>query len=651
MSRVCLTKRDIERKRPNDITRAILTYIHGDAVDHQEINVKTPGLFGHANTHSMQAEAGKDPLPEPGTITRDDISLTLASNLKGMLGISLLTAFQAVKTSKLRTLDIDSLTVEKLAESSTLDFDSANPGKKLIACELPSSISDSPILTQQLLDAGAPPYDLLVRSGGYAFMWSKLEAIFQAIVNTKGRALRGERSVEGAVDAEEAVDRYLRHELIPNAWQPLHDMHNDDIEVPNHDVIALYNAEGCYIGRVLYHRGLNAVIPKLYYTDSEVKKGKINLLTDNPDNFAGSVNISSDAPFLFPVDVGCDEPVFTSREYCSPQLRVPDYTTQPSVDTASLSVLQGVLCGSATIHVGKTTSKLWAIDGEIAIPKISSFSRLYQGYIRAFKWLDESDFPLLLPLQQGSAASSERLSFMDRHGPKEILPRKTVEFTERLCKKIDRDISEARTALEDPEETEAILGLILKEVSADRIDQCALTILEAVDSDLAEETGHLQAQVPPLLKRHPALKAFSLDTHLAILKGAVEDDGECADGSQVGFAEAIVTLVALASACTSAVAPQWAALRPSMLAVGMWLNGQVPLAEVHAFIRTLRISLQQAAKQKSLVDLMQAAVAAEVDSRERAKELGMLFAGNRVTISPSNRLQMHRKFSVGALPK
>lgn len=639
MRTVPLSKRDLDRNRHSDIARTVLNVISDTDVDHQKINQSAPIIFGHPNAHSMHAEADKNPLPAPGSLCRDDILMALVMNLRKIADVSILTAFRAVEKAKLRTLDIDSLTTERCA-SATLDrIQQSNPVKHVMFDEMSriADLTSASTLIAPLLKAGAPEYQMLVRKDGYIFSFPKLLRIYQAIINTRGAALQGDPAIHGCVTVDQQISTYLSKVVIPESWQRLSDLDNDDLELPRYDVLSLFNKDGHYIGRALYNRELHALIPKLYYTDNEVLKGKINVIFDRIEEQSGRV--SGAHPFFD--EVYCVDPVYTSSQANVHRLCIADQTSVYSVDPATLAPIEGVSCGSAEYRQGQNTTRHWAIKGELFYIERKHHSIVRQPYIFTGKWLSNEDFPLLYLASETDAA--EELSWFERHRPKELLPKKTVEFTEKLAQRINRDLADDLDILNAPEEVEAILSMLLDEVKADQIERSAFTLVESESGSSLKQSSlevDVSAHSDALLLQHPFLKHFGAWTHRVILEGCGAgslEDLDDVDIKAISAADVLVHLTLLASASVTTTPAELPRGNAATLAVGAWVRGVIPLSQVQDRASVLLQYVRQAEDQARLVAQVQRGIAEEADGIERAAELGMIYAGNRITIRPSAR--------------
>ncbi|KAE9648092.1 hypothetical protein EJA70_02915 [Pseudomonas sp. PB103] len=661
MYRLVLSASDVERKRPLDITRTVLRYVApGDDVGSHHVNQKTPLLFGYPSPHDMRAESGKTRLPEPGTLSRTDIHLGLTKNLREIAKVSFLTAYRAVDKAKLRILDIDGRTVEACAEASLAAPQGDNPGMRVLLDEshqVGGALRPNPH-AGKLIAAGAPGYRLLVRKDGSAFDWSFLVRVYEAIVKTEGRVLEGDPVIEGCLTEEEAIDCYLRNVLIQEAWVSVYDLVSDGLEIPCHEVLALYTKDGVYIGRVICNAGLNAVIPKLCYTDEELINCKVDFFAGRHEKNQSLGHIVQRENIFNPwVEVHCDERVFFSRLGFAPGQSVKSHSYKHTVDPSTLEPLPSLRCGSMGYR--------WAIDGDLVHLRKGDRPMFDQSYAMMETWPSESDFPLLFPIQQEHANDAKKRSWSDRFKQNLLLPPETIEFQERLSQKLRRDVADSRGMLQDPFEREALTHLLLKCVSEEQIENSAqfleasLYEVETAGVYPAEEKSRLgelrrsdqerrSVLIASLLNLHPFLERFGPMTHWAILRASVGDSTNVVENIlKVDLVTVLAELVLLGSASAAGKPPSWFRQEPALLAVGRWAEGRINLEEVQDLASIFTTYENKAKHLEAKVKSVGAALSRENDVRERSRELGVAYAGERVTVRPSDRVESNETQSLG----
>ncbi|NWC83128.1 hypothetical protein HX798_22970 [Pseudomonas putida] len=626
MSRIVLSAHDVERQRPLDITRTVLRQLAlGEAVSPESVNQKAPLIFGYPNSHAMHAEAKKTPLPAPGMLSRTDIRIGLTKNLCEVANVPFLPAFRAVGKAKLQILDVDQRTVEACADEQ--------PG---------GALKPNPRIGS-LIAAGAPAYCPLVRKDGSAFDWSFLMSASEVLERTAGGILAGDPLVADCNTPDEAIDRYLREAVIPAAWVTIEDLVSDGLEIPHHEEMALFTKDGGYIGCVLRHAGLNAVIPRLFCTDEELAAGKVSFFTGHHEHndCLGRIVHRADI-FLSRIDIRCDEPVYFSRTAVGRGLSVKKFSEKRTVDTGTLELLPGLRCGSS--------GGRWTIEGEVALLHKDDRRMFNQSYVPTIAWPSASDFPLLFPLDQDVSSRAAPGSWSDRFKQKILLAPETVEFQQRLSQKLRRSLADAREVLEDPAELTALLRMLLDRVSVEQIESTAVQ-LEASFYSIADGTGidevrigvlqlldrHDRSQlIATLLRNYPFLAQFGPTTHWVIQCGSVVALGGT-DSDLPAALAVLVELIALASASAAGKPSAPLSIEASILAAGRWAEGLASLEDVISLASVFKLYQDAAAWMEASVASIGAAVTEAIDRREQARELGVAYAGERVTVRPSGR--------------
>lgn len=626
MYRPVLSAHDVKRQRPLDITRTVLLHLaHGEAVDPNLVNQKTPLVFGYPSSHAMHAEAGKNPLPVRGTISRMDIRLGLTKNLCEVANVPFLPAFRAVGKAKLQILDIDQRTVEACDDHQSVG--ALKPNRRI----------------GSLIAAGAPAYRPLVRKDGSAFDWPFLMSVSEALDRTDSKILEGDPLVADCLTPGEAIERYLREAVIPEAWVTIDDLVSEGLEIPHHEVLTLFTKDGEYIGRVIHHAGLNAVIPKLFYTGEELAAGKVNFFNGRHDQNVclGGIAYGVDI-FVSWINIRCDEPVYFSRTAVARGLNVKKFSDKRTVDKRTLELLPGVRCGSS--------GGRWTIDGEVALLRKGDRTMFDLSYVPTITWASVSDFPLLFPLDQDVSSRAAPGSWSDRFKQKLLLAPETVEFQQRLSQKLRRDVAEAREILEDPAELPALLRMLLGRVSVEQIESTAQQ-LEAsfyavaggteIDEERIEVLRVLEQRnrsqlIATLLKSYPFIGQFGPTTHWVIQCGSVVALAGT-DSDLPSALAVLVGLIVLASASVSGNPSAPLSLEAAILAVGRWAEGLASLEEVIDLALEFKLYQDKAAYMEANVASIGAAVSEAIDSREQARELGVAYAGERVTVRPSGR--------------
>ncbi|HGM8087287.1 TPA: hypothetical protein ACKP9S_003658 [Pseudomonas aeruginosa] len=656
MHHFVLSSLDVERKRPLHIAGAILRHIaHGEDVDPHQINQKAHLLFGYPSAHAMHAEAGRTPLPEPSSLTRNEIRLGLTKNLREIANVPFLDAYRAVWKAKTRILDIDRRTVDACQEALLAELQGKNPVKPIMIDEhhkFGEALKPNP-RTGELIAAGAPGYTLIVHRDGRAFDWHFLMSVYEAVRESAGTVLEGDPVVADCASPEEALDRYLREVMVPEAWMSIYDLVSDGLVVPGYEVLPLYTEKGQYIGRVIHNVGLCAVVPKLFYTDEEVVQGMVNLFVGKAMQELKMAKIGG---ILNPyIDVHCDEPVYVSRLPSVHGLRIKDLQTEHTVEPDSLELLPGLRCG--LLNVSGHSKQPWAIDGALVVLNPSDRPLFQQSYVLTEAWAKERDFPLLFTDVQVEAAEvSSRREVWSKLDPQVLLPLNTPEFQERLTQKLRRDVEEARDLLRDPAELQAILQILLESSSVEQIELSARMLddseyavpAETAEADAEDERQRLnelrrkdQETLPEIVKsmqgRFPFLIQFGPFTNWSVLRASAGDlEHFVVDDLSVD--EVLAELVLLAGASIAGKPPTRFGTSPTALAVARWAEGRAGLSEVTDVAAEFAAYESKAKRQELKIQTVSATLAQEFKRRELARELGVAYLGERVTVRPSGRV-------------
>lgn len=99
----------------------------------------------------------------------------------------------------------------------------------------------------------------------------------------------------------------------------------------------------------------------------------------------------------------------------------------------------------------------------------------------------------------------------------------------------------------------------------------------------------------------------------------------------------LVELIVLASACLAGKPSGPLSLEAAILAVGRWAAGLASLEDVINLASNFKRYQDKAAYMEASVASIGAAVTEAIDSREQARELGVAYVGERVSVRPSGR--------------
>ena len=589
-------------------------------------------------------------MPAACTLTRMHIRLHLTKAFCEVTKVPFLQGFRAIGHSKLHILDIDRQTVEACAEVAQAEEARKREEAGIVIDEDgPDELLWNSPQIGKLISAGAPGYRLIVRVNGSGFDWRFFIDVSEAINKTAGKDLEGAPLVADCGTSAEAIDRYLSEVALPESWIPIERLVNEGLEIPHHQVLTLYSRDGQYVGRAIHHTGLDAVLPLCPYTDEELARAKVNFFRGlHGENIGlGRISIGT-RPFVMSNTIKCDQPVFYS-EVAASCLRVKDYTESHSVDPSTLVLLPGLRCGSSGIR--------WAIDGKRAFLRAGDSSKLGLSYVPTGKWPTVRDFPLLFPLDQTSPDTTVVDSWSDRFRETLLLPPEVLELQKRVTQKISRDASEVRQILSDPDELSALVQLLLNSTSVAQIEKTA-ELLEASycdaedlksKSDVEDQELRVanESQGVPIgrprgraawQKNYPFISQFGPATQRVLRRETLNALDDSGDGNLPVEVAILVEMIVLASASAASVPAVQFRFVPALLAVGKWAEGHVSLEEVLDLASVYSDYYAKAERLEAKVALVGAAVFAAVDCRERARELKVAYAGERVIVRPSARV-------------
>ena len=249
-------------------------------------------------------------------------------------------------------------------------------------------------------------------------------------------------------------------------------------------------------------------------------------------------------------------------------------------------------------------------------------------------------------------------SWSERFRETLLLPPEVAELQKRVTQKISRDASEVRQLLSDPNELSALIQLLLNSTSVDQIEKTA-ELLEASycnaedltpNSDVEDQEHRVgnESQGAPVggprgqaawQKNYPFISQFGPATQRVLRRetlNALVDSGDTDLPVEVAI---LVVMIVLASASAADVPAVRFRFVPALLAVGKWAEGHAILEEVLDLASVYSDYYVKAERLEAKVALVSAAISAAVDCRERARELKVAYAGERVMVRPSARVK------------
>lgn len=300
--RIPVTQSDLEQGRLTKISRALQKLWPLGSLSLMQSQNTLSGLLGYRNHHDLQANAVTSiPESEAGKrLSRADLVHSVAWQAFRRHGINFALANEMASKLHLDTLDIDANTSEaaymRLSEQMSLQ------GRFLIMDEAHELLGDhwNP-KTPQILDADVPGYEFAVLADRQVFRWSRLEALLGMLPQDCLARLRDEPKYAAFADDGELEKRFLVDELYPDSLQPLRQATKESALRPDMTApVWLFDAAGHCLGRVIHHKGLAGIIPRLYGIDDDA------IFDDIGTMLCGEIVASEPAPAAQEVDA----PVF-----------------------------------------------------------------------------------------------------------------------------------------------------------------------------------------------------------------------------------------------------------------------------------------------------------------------------------------------------
>lgn len=671
MNRIPFDDRDILHKVVTKVFRDLLSNIPSQSnLDDNAINAAGAQVCRYRDLHDLQTEARKNSLPALGSLTRDDIRAALAIGLRRVTGIDLIQAFRATGKARLRLLSVDRRTREYLEEQKLAELqkaqESQGTGKLIVLDECWRAGPDNVRQRHKgaLIEAGAPDHYLTVRADGLAFEWGPTYALYQ-IIHSNPMLLDGEPAISDCTSPEEAVETYAREVLVPESWVPIRSLVGEGLEVPDYEVIALYNGEGIYIGRVLRHRWHRGIIPCLYYTDLDLLNGKVELLCGRRQSNAGFADYGQER-------VSCTSPVYcaSSLDVGVPTLpSIKDVWTPFQVPAEDLKLLNGVFCGAIQVTQGSRSTSVWAIDGDQYALQMKDWSvSLQQTYFSTLSWRTEGDFPLLYPVRQPQRVEGPargRVRYAGMREQRVILPAEVVDLQKGASRLMRFGAQDVAVTLNLPGSESELLPSMLSAANASAMEASAQAYFEAChvvgedydEDDVAEETirrALWRQQALDLLPdffslmsaRFPYLQQFGMFTTWYVMRG-IDGDLENVSVDELTAAEVLVHLVLLTSATVAGVRPDWFTWEAASLAVGRWVDARSDLKSVHDLAGQFESYGHKLYQQGRMIRRVSDEIARRVKNRGYAKALRVAFVTDKVSTIAYGKESLQKLFTEG----
>ena len=264
--RIPVTHSDLEQGRLTKISRALQKLWPLGNLSLMQSQNTLSGLLGYRNHHDLQAHAvASIPVPDGGKrLSRADLVHSVAWQAFRRHGVNIAQANEMASKLHLDTLDIDANTSESAIMG--LSEQMYSQGRLLIMDEAHHLLDAhwNP-KTPQILDANVPGYEFAVLANRQVFQWSRLETLLGLLPQDCLARLRDEPKYAALADDGELEKRFLADEISPDSLQPLRQATKESALRPDMTApVWLFDATGQCLGRVIHHKALAGIIPRVY---------------------------------------------------------------------------------------------------------------------------------------------------------------------------------------------------------------------------------------------------------------------------------------------------------------------------------------------------------------------------------------------------
>ena len=264
--RIPVTHSDLEQGRLTKISRALQKLWPLGNLSLMQSQNTLSGLLGYRNHHDLQAHAvASIPVPDSGKrLSRADLVHSVAWQAFRRHGVNIAQANEMASKLHLDTLDIDANTSESAIMG--LSEQMYSQGRLLIMDEAHHLLDAhwNP-KTPQILDANVPGYEFAVLANRQVFQWSRLETLLGLLPQDCLARLRDEPKYAALADDGELEKRFLADEIYPDSLQPLRQATKESALRPDMTApVWLFDATGQCLGRVIHHKALAGIIPRVY---------------------------------------------------------------------------------------------------------------------------------------------------------------------------------------------------------------------------------------------------------------------------------------------------------------------------------------------------------------------------------------------------
>lgn len=634
MTRPPIQPEDIKKLR--DIGKPLFRGLEGFDTDNSDKRQDDAAKAFHFNgLHEAQKCAGQGPHLIPGSISRADLQLSVALGLSKLTHTSIVDAFLRARSAGLERLSSDLATIERIREDRAVESARLN-GVQLSASEMHRLRHPVPVGHEnfsRFVECGAPPFEITVRKDGMAFSWKTLVALHDAI-QASDHKLDIIDPGRRAANEEEAMLSFLR-QSIPQLWVPIPQLIQGKLfEVPDHEVVYLFDEEGYHIGRAIRHTKHGSFMPRLLLTEQQVHMALSFVLRGSYLQGGSTLTHYLSPPRTYHL------PVYTLKPEAKRPKAIHDEFEDVRVSVADLERVPGIRGSSWTLsQPGRGRQKsIWMIGGRSVYKSIKDFpSGLMPNYYESEPWLRESDLPGLFPHRQATGVVEPETLENEipsmRFEQRNFLPSEAVDLQQRAQGLLDRASLKAQSRIQEAVSS----GELLQALQPDMLER-AVTL---TDQMLAERVLSLGTTAPAdevvsgnqaaLVHQFPQLGMFGPYTLWSAL-GLLNAETGTTTLTQSNLTLDNV-LLALASIQCAAVSGRDIELVESMartIAIAEWLDGVIrpdQVSPVALEYQRYRVLLEA---QSERITSIERSVDEDHKRRSLAALHGFLYVGSEV---------------------
>lgn len=633
MTRPSLTIADLKQLKP--IAKALVKNLPAFDTDNPDKLKEIGAKCLHFNDfNEAQKCAGKGPVAPAGSISRASIQLYVAVGLSKLTGISIVEAFFRARSAGLERLSFDLSTIERRLEDEAVVAARAN-GTTLSSAELHRLRHPLPKWHDQrarFVENGAPPFEITVRSSGAAFHWETMTAFFDAIQasNYKQDIID---PVGWATDEVAATTSFIRNVLIPQCWVPIPQLIQGKLfQVPDHEVVYLFDEKGYYIGRAIRHTKHGSFMPRLLLTEEEVWNALSFVIRGSYLQGGSSLTqwLTSPPRYVLPVYTlkpGVEKPKPIHDPYENLYVPVEDLDLVPGVRGVSWTLSQ---------PSREAPKAIWMIGGRSVYKTIKGFpSRAMPNYYESEPWLREADLPGLFPhrLAAGADPLEEESPFKLRFEQRSFLPEDALDVQERALRLLERTSMSAQSRVE----AAVASGELAKKLEPEMLERVgSLTdqVLVAKLHELGTESqvrnivGAFRSGVVDIDSQLDLFGPYSLWAALVVLNSGSVPVSPLPDA--IASKDVLVALATLQCAAVSGHDIEFCENQASTIAIAEWLDGVIRPAQVSRVAAEYQRYRHLLDAQAMRISSITHSVAEEDRRRTIAADHGFLYVGEEV---------------------